>query len=718
MSEIDLFESKSESRRLAANVRLLAGIVVLGIAIAIGVIFVFRFADAQYERDLRAWQARLGIVAESRLEAVDEWLEAQYAGLQGLADNTALKLYMTELSLAEGDFDEVTDEPAQRTYLRNLLVATADRTGFTGPILGPDVNANVERIGLAGLALADANGRILVATPEMPPGDEKLRALLRETPQGERGMRDIYAGAAGHPSIAFVAPIFMLQREGDPAAQIGHVIGIKLVEEELYGRLKQPGTTEASAEALLVRQTPSTVEYLSPQADGTAPLKRSLALDTTDLAAAYAIAKPGGFGVKRDYRGDREVLVTSRSISLAPWTLLYKVDRDEAMAGSDSRRNAIIITFILVIAVVGTALLAVWYMASSARATDMASNLKDLAQRFERQQNFLRLVTDSQPNEIAIIDETSTYRFGNKKVADRAGIEIAEVRGKTLAAMVGPVRAKKIEKLNREALAEGEPLTDVHREEDEHDAGVFHVIQSEHIPLHETLGMPPGVLLVSEDITEAVMEREKREKTMRELVNTLVTVVDRRDPYSAHHSTRTAEVARAIATDMELEESLIEIIDIAASLMNLGKILVPQELLTAERKLTKEERTLIRDSTLTSADLLEGIDFGGPVAETLGQMLEFIDGSGVPNGLAGDDILKSAQICAVANTFVGLISPRSYREGMDFIKAVDILQKDVDHQFSRGVVAALVSHLENKGGKADWEHFRVLDAPTETDSGV
>jgi PAS domain S-box-containing protein len=539
---------------------------------------------------------------------------------------------------------------------------------------------------------------------------------LRNKPQGERAMRDIYEGTAGHPSIAFVAPIFMLQREGDPAAQIGHVIGIKLVEEELYGRLIQPGTTEASAEALLVRETPSTVEYLSPQADGTAPLKRSLALDTTDLAAAFAIEKPGGFGLKRDYRGDREVLVTSRDVSLAPWTLLYKVDRDEAMAGSDSRRDGIIITFILVIAVVGTALLAVWYMASSARATDMAANLKDLVRRFDAQQKFLRLVTDSQPNEIAIIDESSTYRFGNKKVADRAGIEASEVAGKTLAAMVGPVQAKLIEKLNREAMAEGAPVTDVHREENADDAEKFKVIQSEHIPLGETLGMPPGVLMVSEDITEAVMEREKREKTMRELVNTLVTVVDRRDPYSAHHSTRTAEVARAISNEMDLEEVLIETADIAASLMNLGKILVPQELLTADRKLTTEERMLIRNSTLTSADLLEGIDFGGPVAQTLGQMLEFVDGSGVPNGLGGDDILKTAQICAVANTFVGLVSPRSYREGMDFIKAVDILQGDVDHQFSRGVVAALVSHLENKGGKADWEHFRVLDTPAETDS--
>jgi HD-GYP domain-containing protein (c-di-GMP phosphodiesterase class II) len=172
-------------------------------------------------------------------------------------------------------------------------------------------------------------------------------------------------------------------------------------------------------------------------------------------------------------------------------------------------------------------------------------------------------------------------------------------------------------------------------------------------------------------------------------------------------------VARAIAVDMELDDVLVETTEIAASLMNLGKILVPQGLLTADRKLTPEERMLICNSTLTSADLLEGIDFGRPVAQTLGQMLEFIDGSGVPNGLSGEKILKTAQICAVANTFVGLISRRSYREGMDFIKAVDILQSDVDHQFARGVVAALVSRLENKGGKADWEHFRVLDEPAE-----
>ena len=117
MSEIGLFESKSERRRLAANMRFLAGVVVLAAAIAVGLIFVFRFTDAEYDPDLRAWQLRMGVVVESRLEAVNDWIETQYAGLQGLADNTAMKLYMTELSLSGGDVDGVMDEPAQRTYL-------------------------------------------------------------------------------------------------------------------------------------------------------------------------------------------------------------------------------------------------------------------------------------------------------------------------------------------------------------------------------------------------------------------------------------------------------------------------------------------------------------------------------------------------------------------------------------------------------------------------
>ena len=113
------------------------------------------------------------------------------------------------------------------------------------------------------------------------------------------------------------------------------------------------------------------------------------------------------------------------------------------------------------------------------------------------------------------------------------------------------------------------------------------------------------------------------------------------------------------------------------------------------------------------------IEFEGPVVETLRQMLEFWDGSGMPRGLAGDDILRSSRVVAVTNAFVGLVSARSYREGMEFDAAVDILLEESGRQFDRKVVSALMNHLDNKGGREKWAHYRERPPDTPTDeSGV
>ncbi len=98
--------------------------------------------------------------------------------------------------------------------------------------------------------------------------------------------------------------------------------------------------------------------------------------------------------------------------------------------------------------------------------------------------------------------------------------------------------------------------------------------------------------------------------------------------------------------------------------------------------------------------------FDVPIVETLRQILEAWDGSGTPLGLKGQEILKSARVIAVANAFVGLVSPRAYRNGLDFDGAVDALLKDSAHKFDRSVVAALVNYLDNQGGRERWADFR------------
>jgi hypothetical protein len=682
---------------------------ILAIAAVIGVAFVFRFVDSERERDLRAWQIRLGIVADSRFAAVSEWVEEQYAHLTVLAENAALQIYMTELTLAGGDREQVTEEAAQAGYLRNLLVVAASRGRFTGRPTGPAVGANVQRVGVAGIALLDMTGRVIVSTPEMPPIEGALRPFVTTAPRGARALESVHEGAAGTPTMAFIAPVFAVQGEVGASEQIGMVLGVKEIDQGLYPRLRQPGAAEATAETLLVRSTGTVVEYLSPLGDGTPALQRTVALSTDELAAAFAISTPGGFAIKRDYR-DQEVLVTGRAFAIAPWTLVHKINRAEALADSDARLTRILAVFLLTIAVISAAILAVWWHGSSRRAQESAASYRGLAQRFESQGRFLQLVTDSQPNLIFIVDEEEgRLRFANRMTAQRAGVESGDLTGKTLAAVFGSDEAKRYQAHVKDVVETGAPVSAVDRIGG---GDGMQVVQSEHIPLAETEDQGGGVLVVERDITAAVTERERRERIQRQLVQTLVAVVDRRDPYAANHSMRVGTVARAIAEEMDLEPIMVETVEIAGSLMNLGKILVPKEVLTKGESLSEEEIKQVRDSIQTSADLIEGIEFDGPVVETLRQLQERWDGAGVPLGLAGDEILITAQIVAVANAFVAMVSPRAYRPGSSFDEAVETLLSEIRKAFERRPVAALVNYLDSRRGRERWAHFTAPPAGT------
>ena len=345
-SEVDLSGETEEVQKRKINKVVLFAAIGLVIAAILGVIFVFQFIESERARDRQAWQIRLGIVADSRSAAVEDWLEAQFGTMRELSENASLQLYMTELSLAGGDETEVTDEPAQASYLRNLLVATAERAGFTEPFVQSEITANVERVGTAGIGLTDAAGRPLVATPTMPPLTGKLRDFINKMPRGERALFDLHLGVSDQPTLGFVVPVFGIQADEGTSEIIGLVIGLKIVGQDLYDALKQPGETDETAETYLVRRSGANVEYLSPLTDGTPPLRRLLTSDTPELAAAYVVENAGGFAIKRDYGGE-EVLVTGRPISLAPWTLVRKVTTQEALAGTESRLTTMLVVFLL-----------------------------------------------------------------------------------------------------------------------------------------------------------------------------------------------------------------------------------------------------------------------------------------------------------------------------------------------------------------------------------
>ena len=676
---------------------------VIAVAAAAGVFAAFQFTENERERELKRWQLRLGIVADSRLADIEEWISLQFRELTEVAENESVQLYVTILDEAGN-----SGEQAEATYLRNLVTVVGERAGFKPEVAASAVRANVDPTGTAGIAILDESGAAIVGSPGMPAIAGALGAFVQGTQKGKRAVSNVFASASGVPVIAFLVPVFGVQEDQTADAQIGAVLGVKEVTRDLYPLLKQPGSVDETAEAVLVRHDGASIEYLSPLADGTAPLKLRLAADTPLLAAQFALRTPGGFARRKDYR-DTEVLVTARAVSDVSWALLYKVDVREALAESEARLRQLLIAFMLIIGLVLIAMAALWYYGTSRRATEAAHRFENLAKRFEDQRDFMHLVTDSQPNSIVIYDTDGHYRWFNEEAVELSGLDRGSLYGKHVSSVVGPIEGKRIVGWIEECSEKGELVSHTHSLSYEvagpHGELGERVYSSDLIPIVETEEGKPGVLVVSQDITESVRERTRRERIMRQLVSTLVSVVDRRDPFSANHSVRVGLVSGAIAREMELEPEIGEAAEIAGNLMNLGKISVPENVLAKAEALSEEEVQLIRESILTSADLISDIDFDGPIAETIRQLQENFDGSGMPGGLAGEEILLTARVVSVANAFVAMVSARAYRPGMEFDRAVGILLEESGKAFDRRAVSALVNYLENRGGREEWESF-------------
>jgi HD-GYP domain-containing protein (c-di-GMP phosphodiesterase class II) len=141
-------------------------------------------------------------------------------------------------------------------------------------------------------------------------------------------------------------------------------------------------------------------------------------------------------------------------------------------------------------------------------------------------------------------------------------------------------------------------------------------------------------------------------------------LVEMRDPYTAGHEKRTAELVVAIGRRLGLDEDEIEVLDLTARMHDIGQIAVPAEILTRPGRLSENEFTLIKAHPQVAHDILATVDFGRPVAEVILQHHERLDGSGYPQGLKGDEILLGARVLAVADVVEAMSSHRPYRAAL------------------------------------------------------
>jgi len=187
-----------------------------------------------------------------------------------------------------------------------------------------------------------------------------------------------------------------------------------------------------------------------------------------------------------------------------------------------------------------------------------------------------------------------------------------------------------------------------------------------------------GRVLVVRNVTlrkhaEAELRKSMGElrSTFRQTVRALASMAEKRDPYTAGHQQRVAKLACAIGRALHLPQDSLEGLEMSGTLHDVGKVYVPAEILSKPARLSHMEMGIMKSHPEVGFEILREVNFPWPVARTVLEHHERLDGSGYPGGLHGSDICHEARILAVADVVEAMSSHRPYRAALGLKAALD-----------------------------------------------
>jgi len=222
-------------------------------------------------------------------------------------------------------------------------------------------------------------------------------------------------------------------------------------------------------------------------------------------------------------------------------------------------------------------------------------------------------------------------------------------------------------------------------------------------PVKDITGKVSGVVEVGLDVSqqkkaeqESRLNLERSQRILEETVIALAATAERRDPYTAGHQRRVAQLACAIAQELKLDTAVIEGIRMAAIIHDVGKVYVPSEILSKPSKLTELEMSIIKTHPQIGYDILEPIEFPWPVALIVLQHHERLDGSGYPRGITDKDILFEAKVLMVSDVVEAMASHRPYRAAIGINEALNEITNNKNTLYDSRVVDTCVKLFRKK----------------------
>jgi PAS domain S-box-containing protein/putative nucleotidyltransferase with HDIG domain len=333
-----------------------------------------------------------------------------------------------------------------------------------------------------------------------------------------------------------------------------------------------------------------------------------------------------------------------------------------------------------------------------------AERVRERERYLQRERALLRNVIDTSPDHICVKDSEGRFLLANEPIAQFWGLtpEAMSANGDLSGGTWPAESLRHLTRKDKEVISdlsatrfEEEVVTPTGR------ACWFATVK---VPLLEEDGSCRKVLSFARDITERREAEGKLEASLENLrkavggtIQTIIQVVETRDPYTAGHQRRVADLARSMALEMGLSAEMIEGIRMAGVIHDIGKISIPAEILSKPGRLTRKEFDLVKDHPQTGFDILKDVEFPWPIAEIIYQHHERFDGSGYPRGLPGSETLLEARIMAVADVMEAIASHRPYRPAQPVEAALAEIEARKGVLYDPDVVGVCRHLFERKG---------------------
>ncbi len=315
---------------------------------------------------------------------------------------------------------------------------------------------------------------------------------------------------------------------------------------------------------------------------------------------------------------------------------------------------------------------------------------------------FFRNLVEEANIAVSVDDREGQTRYFNNKYASIFGYSRSEMEKQSLRTLVHPDDAETVLTYHRERISGNDAPVRYEVRGIKKDGTVVY-LEVAAGPLRDKGGVA-GTRAYFWDISEHKQLENKLNSTLKALRSTtgaMVQVIERmleiRDPYTVNHQQRVADLARAIAKEMGFSADRIDGLRLAGLIHDIGKIAIPAEILSKPTRLSEVELQHIRTHPQIGYDLIKSIDLPWPVAMTVLQHHERLDGSGYPLGIAGNEILPEAKILGVADVIEAMSSHRPYRPALGIPRALEEISQKTGVLYDKDVVEACLRVLQQNG---------------------